>query len=71
MEISANSFKIDHVSSIMSNGNLVAANLQFSAKSNRGEIAMNGVDLMRVENGKIKEVFLFSGDQKAEDDFWV
>ena len=31
---------------------------------------MNGVDLMRVQDGQIKEVFLFSNDQKSEDAFW-
>lgn len=71
MEISKGSFKIDHVESIMANGDLVTATLRFSAKNGKSEIAMNGVDLMKVENGKIKEVFLFSGDQKAEDAFWI
>lgn len=71
MEISAGSFKIDKVESIMANGDLVAATLHFSAKSKKGEISMNGLDLMKVENGQIKEVYLFSGDQKAEDAFWI
>ena len=31
---------------------------------------MNGVDVMKIEDGKIKEVFLFSEDQEAEDQFW-
>ena len=31
---------------------------------------MAGVDLLRVENGKIAEVWLFSEDQPAEDAFW-
>ena len=70
MEISQGSFKIDRVDSIMSNGSFVAAALHFSAKNGKGEISMSGVDLMRVENEKIKEVFLFSEDQKAEDAFW-
>ncbi len=71
MEISQGTFKIDQVDSIMANGDLVAATLHFSAKNKNGAIAMNGVDLMRVTNGKIKEVFLFSADQKAEDSFWI
>jgi hypothetical protein len=32
---------------------------------------MDGVDVMKFENGKIKEVFLFSADQTAEDAFWI
>jgi len=71
MEISQGSFKIDSVGQLMSNGNLVSANLHFSAKKPSGQsIAMNGVDLMKIENGKIKEVHLFSADQAAEDGFW-
>lgn len=71
MEISEGSFKIDYVDSIMANGELVTAILRFSAKNKKGQISMNGVDVMRVQNGKIREVFLFSADQKAEDAFWA
>ena len=71
MEISEGSFRINRVDSIMANGNLVTATLHFSAKNKYGEIAMNGVDLMKIEDGKIKEVFLFSADQEAEDRFWI
>lgn len=71
VEISGGSFKIDQVSSIMGNGSQVAAVLHFSARKKSGEsISMDGVDLMRIENGKIAEVYLFSGDQAAEDRFW-
>lgn len=71
MEISEGSFRIENVSSIMANGDMVSATLNFSAsKKNGAKIAMNGVDLMRVENGKINEVYLFSQDQVAEDEFW-
>ena len=72
MEISEGSFKIDNVNSIMVNGPLVTTALHFSAsKSNGQKISMNGVDVMKIENGKIKEVFLFSEDQEAEDQFWI
>jgi ketosteroid isomerase-like protein len=70
MEISEGSFKIDQVNSIMANDDYVTATLSFSAKSNKSSIEMSGVDLMRVADGKIREVFLFSGDQAAEDAFW-
>jgi len=33
-------------------------------------MSMDGVDLMRIESGQIKEVWLFSRDEDAEDDFW-
>lgn len=71
MAISEGSFRIDSVSSLMANGDLVTAVLHFSAKGSDGaSISMNGVDLMRIEGGRIQEVFLFSEDQESEDRFW-
>lgn len=71
MNISQGTFKIDEIKSIMTNGNLVTATLHFSASKPGKSISMDGVDLMKIQNGKIKEVWLFSGDQDAEDEFWV
>ena len=71
MEISEGSFKIDKVESIMSNADYVTATLNFSAKKSNGQsISMSGVDLMKIQNGLIKEVYLFSSDSSAEDEFW-
>lgn len=70
MTISQGSFRIDQVNSIMANGDLVTATLHFSATKPSGTISMDGVDLMKIQDGKIKEVWLFSGDQQAEDGFW-
>jgi hypothetical protein len=33
-------------------------------------MSMSGIDVLRVENGKIREVCLFSDHQAAEDHFW-
>ena len=72
MEISQGSFRIDSVQNLMANHNLVTATLHFSAKKSNGDsISMPGVDLMKIENGKIKEVYLFSANQSAEDAFWI
>lgn len=71
MEISTGTFKIEQVENLMENGPLVAATLRFSATKPGSSITMRGIDLMRVENGKIKEVYLFSADQAAEDRFWT
>jgi uncharacterized protein len=72
MRISENSFKIDRVQEIMVNQDLVTVNIHFSAHKRSGQaISMNGVDLMRIQDGKISEVFLFSADQIAEDKFWI
>ena len=70
MAISQNSFKIDAVNSVMSNGDLVTAHLRFSAARSDQSLATAGVDLMKISNSKIQEVWLFSENQKAEDDFW-
>lgn len=71
MMISQGSFKINEVKSILVNGDLVTATLHFSAAKPGKSISMDGVDLMKVQDGKITEVWLFSGDQEAEDAFWA
>ena len=54
------------------NGCFVAANVTFVADRGEGdELDMNGVDLFRVEDGKIREVWLFASDQAAEDAYWA
>ena len=70
MEVSLGTFQIDEVRAIMSNGDLVSAIIHFRASRDNKEISMEGVDLMRISNGKIQEVWLFSEDQEAEDNFW-
>ena len=70
MELSGGTFQIDDVEAIMSNGDLVSAILHFQAERSGETMSMKGVDLMRVENGLIKEVWLFSANPAAEDKFW-
>jgi len=70
MEISGGSFRIDDIRAIMANENLVTASLHFRAQRQDRQVSMDGVDLMRIESGQIKEVWLFSGDEDAEDEFW-
>ena len=56
---------------VSDNGDLVAANVTFvGTRADGEELNMNGIDLFRMEDGKIKEVWLFSSDQAAEDAFW-
>jgi uncharacterized protein len=69
-ELSNNSFRVDEVGSVMANGNMVTAKLHFVATRPGRTLSMDGIDLMRIEGGKIKEMWLFSGDQAAEDAFW-
>jgi uncharacterized protein len=70
MELSNNTFRITKVGSIMANGDMVAATLHFMAERLGRTLSMDGVDVMRIEGGRIKEVWLFSGAQAAEDAFW-
>lgn len=49
----------------------VAANVHFTAERSDGrKLDMDGVDLFRIEDGKIHEVWLFSSEQSLEDQFW-
>lgn len=70
MELSAGTFAIDRVDSLMSNGDLVAAAIHFTGRRDGRSMDMNGIDMMRLSDGKIMEMWLFSGDQAAEDAFW-
>ena len=70
MERSGGTFRIDDVGPIMANGNFVAIILHFSAEKAGTKMAMSGVDVMRIEAGSIREVWLFSADQATEDAFW-
>ena len=55
---------------MMANEDLVSVIIQFSAQREEKSMSMAGVDLLKVQDGKIKEVWLFSEDQEAEDHFW-
>ncbi len=70
MELSDNTFRVTKVGSVMANGDMVAATLHFMAERSGRKLSIDGVDVMRITDGKIKEVWLFSGDQDAEDAFW-
>jgi ketosteroid isomerase-like protein len=70
MEASQGTFAIDQIHSLMGNGDLVAATIHFTGRRGDTSMAMDGVDLLRIQNGKITEMWLFSGDQNAEDAFW-
>lgn len=56
---------------VSDNGNFVAANVTFLADRGNGDVLdMNGIDLFYIENGLIKEVWLFSSEQEKEDSYW-
>ena len=70
MERSQGSFRIDDVGQILANADYVATTLHFEAKAGEKSMSMSGIDVLRIEAGKIREVWLFSQDQPAEDAFW-
>lgn len=70
MEVSNGSFSITHAYHYMENDDWVAITLEFSGKSNGIQLKQPGVDLIRIEGGKIVEIRLFSSDPEQEDAFW-
>jgi ketosteroid isomerase-like protein len=70
MERSQGTFKFDSIGTILGNGDHAAVTLHFSGRTESRAISMAGIDVLRIENGKIQEVWLFSEDQTAEDAFW-
>lgn len=70
MEASAGSFAISNVNRYLANGDLVAVDIDFSGQRDGFKLAQPGIDLLRIEKGKVVEVWLFSSDPEEEDRFW-
>ncbi|MDX3115880.1 nuclear transport factor 2 family protein [Streptomyces scabiei] len=70
MEASQGSFAIDAVHALMGNGDMVSASIHFAGRREDASMSMDGVDVLRLKDGRIVEMWLFSGDQVAEDAFW-
>ena len=70
MEASKGTFAITRADHYMANGDWVAITIEFAGEVNGIKLKQAGVDLIRVEGGKIVEVRLFSSDQAQEDAFW-
>jgi len=70
MEVSRGTFAITRADSYMANGDWVAVTLEFAGQANGVDLKQPGVDLIRIEGGRIVEVRLFSSDQDQEDLFW-
>jgi ketosteroid isomerase-like protein len=69
-ELSGNTFRVTEVGAVMANDDMVTATMHFMAERPGRTLSIDGVDVMRIEDGKIKEAWLFSSDQAAEDAFW-
>lgn len=71
MERSGGTFTLSKTGPAMVNGQYVAQSVSFAAtRGDRAPLDMAGVDVFRVEDGLIREVWLYSADQSAEDAFW-
>ncbi|CAM3924403.1 nuclear transport factor 2 family protein [Flavobacterium cucumis] len=70
MTATQGSLVVKPAGAMMVNANLVSFPVHFSGKIGEKTIAMNGIDLFEVVDGKIVQVWLFSEDQDAEDIFW-
>ncbi|GAA3795998.1 nuclear transport factor 2 family protein [Streptomyces phyllanthi] len=70
MAATEGTFELKLTGDPMVNGALVSIPVHFSARRGGSEMAMDGVDVLRVEGETIAEVWLFSVDQQAEDAFW-
>ena len=53
-----------------SNDYFVAASVISLAERGEEKLKNPGIDLFRIENGKIQEVWTFAEQQSAEDTFW-
>lgn len=70
MEVSKGTFAITRADHFMANGDWVAIALEFAGQANGLKLSQPGVDLIRIEGGKVVEVRLFSSNQAQEDAFW-
>jgi len=71
MQLSQGTFAIDKVNYVTTNKDLVAVSIHFKATTGKISLSMNGIDLMRIEDDKIKEIWLFSENIMEEDKFWT
>lgn len=74
MGATAGSLVVRPTDAMMANGDLVTFPVHFTGTrpgDDRAALDMAGSDLFRVEDGLIREVWLFSADQTVEDAFWA
>lgn len=67
---SEGTFELAATGAALVNGTLVAVPVHFSGKREDAEMSQDGLDLLRIEDGRVAEVWLFSSDPASEDTFW-
>lgn len=70
MAVSEGTFSLERNAPLMVNGEVVAAPVHWTGKRSGAEMDGVGVDLMRVVDGRVVEVWLFTADPAEEDAFW-
>lgn len=70
MAVSQGTFAITRADHYMANGDWVAVSIEFAGERDGLTLQQAGVDLLRIADGKIVEVRLFSSDPAQEDAFW-
>lgn len=70
MEVSKGTFAITRADHYMASGDWVAITIEFGGERDGIILTQAGVDLLRIDGGKVVEVRLFSSDQTLEDAFW-
>ncbi|RZJ15802.1 MAG: nuclear transport factor 2 family protein [Acidovorax sp.] len=70
MAVSKGTFAITRAEHYMANGDWVAVSIEFAGERDGLVLRQPGVDLVRIADGKIVEVRLFSSDPAQEDAFW-
>jgi uncharacterized protein len=70
MEVSRGTFAITHAHRYLANDDLVAIEIEFAGEHEGARVSQPGIDLLRIADGKIVEVWLFSSDPEQEDAFW-
>ena len=70
MAVSKGTFAITRADHFMANGDCVAVSIQFAGERDGLVLQQPGVDLLRIADGRIVEVRLFSSDPAQEDAFW-
>lgn len=70
MAASGGTFAITHAHRFLVNGDIVAIEIEFAAQRDGIKLDQPGFDLLRIADGKIVEVWLFSSNPEQEDAFW-
>jgi ketosteroid isomerase-like protein len=70
MSVSEGTFALKRSAPLMVNGDVVAAPVHWTGKRSGAEMDGTGIDVMRVDGGKVVEVWLFTADPAEEDTFW-